>query len=177
MRRITRTAALFGLCGWMACGSIPVAKSDGKTVPLPADPAILTPLYIIDSNVGANVPYGAIGITTDGTTWALSWRNDDGPHTVAGDIYGSAECILYGLAGAAGGSRLDTAHIQFSTPTASGIQRDLLFSANCHQVSFVLSIDGVPVGRDQVVFPSGKQLSTIETSPFSLVQSVAGKTY
>ena len=158
-----------------AAGSGAALNSSPPEVPASA------PIYVIDRSVGAHIPFGSYGITTNGQTYYIEWQTDDTAHRFSGDIFCPSSCYLLNLSLKAQdekGSQVAAAgtfdivssyHFRFDAPTAAGVHQHLEFDASLPPVSFELRIDGQPALNPYTAFLSNRQLSTAESMPFSLV--------
>ena len=173
-------AVLLGAASLCACGPLPDALpyaglvAAGEAVPeIPAS----APAYLINSGYGIHIPYDALGITTQDDAWALSWISDGAPRRVSGDVFCPPSGVIYAVnqSGTVGSSAQASGNrLSFDVRPSAGVKGTVRFQVSRGPVAFTLSIDGNPVNRGQVVFASGSQLSTVDSSPFRLLAQSVG---
>lgn len=146
----------------------------------PPEVPATAPIYVIDRSVGAHIPLGSYGITTNGQTYYLEWQTDDTAHGFSGDIFCPNSCHLLNISLKAQDEKgspvaagtldiVSNYHFRFDAPTAAGVHQHLEFDASLPPVSFELRIDGQSALNPHTAFLSRRQLSTAESMPFSLV--------
>jgi hypothetical protein len=175
-----RLIAVVWLC-WAGCGGDPLAASyvprSGTTLPaFPSGIPASTPVFLIDASVGANIPVGAFGITTNGTTWYLEWQTDSTSHRFSGDIYCPQSCkqtfVSFDRILPTGSiNQIAPNHFHFDDQTDARTHRHLEFDTTMQPVSFSLIVDGQPAVNSLTTFISSGQRSTVDAMPFALVSS------
>lgn len=180
MRSVVLAATMAAGCELSLPTATPYAPASGAALSSsPPEVPASAPIYVIDRSVGAHIPLGSYGITTNGQTYYVEWQTDDTAHGFSGDIFCPRSCSLLNISlkaqdekgsqVAAGSLDLVSSyHFRFDAPTGAGVHQHLEFDAS-PPVTFELRIDGQPALNPYTAFLSHRQLSTAESMPFSLV--------
>lgn len=173
-------AVLVGVASLCACGPLPDALPYAGTVAaseaVPEIPAS-APAYLINNGYGIHIPYDALGITTQNGAWALAWISEEAPRRISGDVFCPPGGVIYAVTqngGVGSSAQASGNRLSLDVRPYAGVKGSVTFQVTRGPVAFTLSIDGNPVNRGQVVFASGSQLSTVDSSPFRLVVQSVG---
>ncbi len=169
-----------GLCLSQGCGNYPIAEryvpTDASLTPR-VPPGVLptVPNFVISANTSVDVPYGAFGITTDGSEWYVEWHSTSTGQRFSGEVVCPENCVLslihYSSSSPGPIAVLRPYQFKFDAPTQPGTQVRLQFRSTKQPVVFSLQVDGEPATNPKTVLPSNKSHASVDAMPFGLVSS------
>ncbi len=171
---------LLGVCLAAGCGNYPIAERyvqrDASLTPkTPPGIAAGTPNFVISAHASADVPYGAFGITTDGTQWYLEWHSTSAGQRFSGEVVCPEDCVLslihYDRSSPGPITVLRPYQFAFDAPTQPDTQVRLQFQSTKQPVVFSLQVDGQPATNPKTVLPSNNSHASVDAMPFGLVSS------